>query len=317
MTAGGDYRLGTPDPVMILEFAVTTWCNYTCAYCVTTVQQRRGEAVHAFDRHDVDTWTAAFARVPFEFSLLCRGGEPFLDHDGFSRFLAAVGELPRLRYTRVDTNGSWSPDRYAAVPLAVRNKIQLNVSFHPTQIGLDVFAKRLARIIDGGWNVAMINYVMEAGQAGDYERVRDYFREHGDTYVNPNPDAFDPAWTGLAQIGRQAQGKLRTLLPDIDVTRKTGTPTMGKPCYFPSIGYFVAPDGMAERACTVSVPGEPRRLDFINTSDQLRPLATPVSCPLPSCLCLDRYAFLEEVPTRGRRLDLLGEYVSDCRARQG
>ncbi len=51
MTVGGDYRLGTADPVMILEFAVTTWCNYTCAYGVTTVQQRRGEAVHAFDRH--------------------------------------------------------------------------------------------------------------------------------------------------------------------------------------------------------------------------------------------------------------------------
>ena len=273
---------------------------------VTTVQQRRGEATHAFDRHGIDAWTAAFARVPFEFSLLCRGGE---------RFLATTGELPHLRYTRVDTNGSWSPDRYAAVPLSVRNKIQLNVSFHPTQIALDVFAKRLAKIIDGGWNVAMINDVMEAGQSGDYERVREYFREHGDIYVNPNPDAFDPAWTGLAQIGRQAQTKLRPLLPDIDVTRKTGTPTMGKPCYFPSIGYFVAPDGMAERACTVSVPGEPRRLDFINASPSLRPLATPV-CPLPSCLCLARYAFLEEVPTRGRRLDLLSEYVTDCRARQ-
>jgi len=31
MTVGGDYRLGTPDPVMIIELAVTTWCSYTCA----------------------------------------------------------------------------------------------------------------------------------------------------------------------------------------------------------------------------------------------------------------------------------------------
>src|SRR5215475_8607934 len=35
--SGGNYRLGTANPVTLLEFAVTTWCNYRCAYCVTPV----------------------------------------------------------------------------------------------------------------------------------------------------------------------------------------------------------------------------------------------------------------------------------------
>ena len=46
---------------MILDFAVTTWCNDTCAYCVTTVQQCRDEATHAFVRHDVGPWPLATA----------------------------------------------------------------------------------------------------------------------------------------------------------------------------------------------------------------------------------------------------------------
>src|SRR5215470_20487 len=148
---GNAYRLGSRDPVLILEFAVTTWCNYTCAYCVTPVVARRRDAVHAFDRHGVAAWVAAFARVPFEFSIVCRGGEPFLDHQGFAAFLAGVGAVPRLRYVRVDTNGSWSPERYAAVPPEVRRRVQLNVSYHPTQVGAQSFERALARILDAGW----------------------------------------------------------------------------------------------------------------------------------------------------------------------
>ncbi len=313
---GGDYRVGSEDPVAILELAVTSWCNYRCAYCVTTVQPKRAAASHAFDRHPVAAWIAAFGRLPGEFALLCRGGEPFLDHDGFGEFLAAVGANPRLRYLRVDTNGSWSPERYEGVPRAVRQKIQLNVSFHPTQVELEAFARRIARIVDAGWQVAMINYVMEAGQADAYARIRDRFRDAHDIYVNPNPDAFDPAWTGPALGRRAAQGALAPLLPALDLARKTGAPTVGKPCSFPAIGWFIGPDGRAERACGVRVAGEPRSIDFLADAGQLRSLTAPVRCPQRECGCLDRYAFLEEVDGRGRAIDLLGEYVAACRAHQ-
>lgn len=316
MPAFGDYRLGSADPVMIIELGVTSWCNYQCAYCVTTVHQRRSDALHAFDHHPVSAWVTAFERIPFEISLLCRGGEPFLDHESFAPFLARVGGLAKLRYIRIDTNGSWSPDRYSSVPDHVRHKVQLNVSFHPTQIGLDVFTKRLARIIEAGWRVAMINYVMEAHQANDYEHVREHFERLHDIYVNPNPDAFDPAWVSVARARRDAKNQLGPLLPAIDIARKSGEPTARKPCFYPSIAYFVAPDGMAERACNFIVPGEPSKLDFIQSSDRLQPLPRAVSCPLPACMCLDRYAFLEEVDSRGREIDLLGEYVRACRAHQ-
>jgi hypothetical protein len=307
---GGDYRLGTANPVTILELAVTTWCNYRCAYCVTPINGLRSASVHAFDRHPLASWSLAFARVPFEFALLCRGGEPFLDHEGFSGLLASVGALPGLRYLRVDTNGSWSPDRFESVPLEIRQRVQLNVSFHPTQIGLDAFEARLGRIVDRGWNVAMVNYVMEAGQAADYASVRDRIEGKTGIYVNPNPDAFASPFHGHGGSGRD----LEALLPAIDLRHKTGARTAGKACFFPSIAYFIGPDGMAERACGVNLASEPRKLDFIGASSQLVALTEPVRCPLATCLCLDRYAFLEELPGRGRALNLLGEYVRDGRA---
>src|SRR6266567_9190111 len=92
-----EYRVGTPDPVLIFEFAVTTWCNYRCDYCVTPVHAHRPASLHAFDCHPVERWIAAFQAIPFDFSVLCRGGEPFLDHEGFGRFLADVGAMPRLK----------------------------------------------------------------------------------------------------------------------------------------------------------------------------------------------------------------------------
>jgi len=312
-----EYRLGTPDPVMMFEFFVSSWCNYRCTYCIVPVDQHRHESHHAFDFHPVDRWIAAFESVPHDYSLLCRGGEPFLDHEGFATFLGAVGRLPRLKYIRVDTNGSWAPELYDSVPLEVRRNTQLNVSFHPTQISFERFEKRLARILESGWQVGMINYVMEAEQAGQYDAVREHFqRQHG-IYVNPNPDVFDPAWSSRSPAARvEARRKFSALLPAPDVLRKTGAPTRGKPCFFPSIAYFIAADGTAQRACGAKVSGDPPSLDFIQDSARVRPLATPMSCPQSACLCLDRYAFLEENDERGQSLNLLEEYVRDCRSQQ-
>jgi hypothetical protein len=218
---------------------------------------------------------------------------------------------------RVDTNGSWDPELYDAVPVEVRGKTQLNVSFHPTQITFDRFKTRLSRIVHAGWQVGMINYVMEAGQAGQYEAVRDHYqREHG-IYVNPNPDAFDDAWaSALPDVREQARRKLSPLLPAADILRKTGAPTKGKACSFPSIAYFIGPNGVAQRACGVKAAGDPPSLDFIRDSAQVRALSAPVRCPQRSCLCLDRYAFLEELEDRGRSLNLLAEYVGDCTSHQ-
>jgi hypothetical protein len=309
-----DYRLGSSDPVMLFELAVSSWCNYRCSYCVTPVHAHRGDAHHAFDYHPVEAWVRAFDRVPRDFALVCRGGEPFLDHASFARFLAAVGAMPRLLYLRVDTNGSWDPAHYEAVPRDVRRRAELNVSFHPTQIALDRFEHRLGRILDAGWNVAMVNYVMEASQAGGFAEARDRLGARYGVYVNPNPDAFDAAWASPSKSVRdEAQRALGRLLPAVDVVRKTGTPTRGKPCFFPSIAYFVGADGVAMRACNARLNGDPRRLDFIARSDEVEVSASPVACVQPSCVCLDRYAFLEEHRERGRSLDLLGEYVAACR----
>jgi hypothetical protein len=312
-----EYRLGTANPVMMFELMVSSWCNYRCTYCVATVHKSRDESQHAFDHHPVDRWVAAFARVPHDFALVCRGGEPLLDHENFAPFLAQVGGLSRLQYMRVDTNGSWDPARYASVPEKVRNFTELNVSFHPTQIDRDRFENRLARILDAGWKVGMINYVLESEQAGDYEKVRDHFRATYGVYVNPNPDAFDESWASRdPDVLERARRKLVPLLPLQDLLFKTGAPTRGKSCWFPSVSYMITPNGMAARSCGAVAPNERRGLDFIRDSARVKPLESAMSCPQALCLCLDRYAFLEELDARGRELNLLSEYVRDCRAHQ-
>jgi hypothetical protein len=310
-----EYRLGSARPVMMLELLVTSWCNYRCAYCIVPVNAHRAESHHAFDHHASERWIAAFERVPLDFSLVCRGGEPFLDHDGFGRFLAGVGALPRLKYLRVDTNGSWSPDLYEAVPREVRAIAELNVSFHPTQISLDRFETRLARIIEAGWKIEMINYVMEASQAGDYLAVRDLFAAKHGIYVNPNPDVYDGGLNAPQAAGRDARRAFDSLLPAADVQRKTGAPTKGKSCFYPSIGYIIATDGMARRACGVTEGGA-AVVDFIERPAELTAFTSPVRCQQAACLCLDRYAFLEELDGRGRSLNLLAEYVDDCTTHQ-
>lgn len=303
---------------MLFELIVTSWCNYRCTYCVVPVHTHRADSEHAFDHHPVESWIAAFARVPHDFALLVRGGEPFLDHANFARLLREVGALPRLKYLRVDTNGSWDPRLYESIPPEVRGLVQLNMSFHPTQVTFERFTERFARIREAGWHVGMVNYVLEANQAEDYERVRDHFASAHGIYVNPNPDAYDPAWEGGDQaLLRTARRELEPLLPPLDLLRKTRAATRGKPCFFPSIAYFIAPNGMAQRACGVTVPGTSKTLDFVARSAEVLPLETSVSCPLPSCACLDRYAFLEEVPDRGQSLNLLAEYVGACTAHQG
>lgn len=304
--AGGAYRLGTPDPVLVIELGVTSWCNHRCAYCVTEVHAQRRAARHAFDQHPVEAWVAAFAAVPHDLALLCRGGEPFLDHEGFGAFLAGVGALPRLRYLRVDSNGSWSPERLAHVPREVRARTQLNLSFHPTQVTAELFERRVARIVEAGWQVSMINFVMEAGQSAGYAAVRERFQARHGIYVNANPDVFDAA----------PGPELARYLPALDLVRKTGAPTFGARCFFPAIAFFVGPDGRAARACGVREPGEPPSVDFLRDPAALRPLTAPVRCPQRACVCLDRYAFLEEHPRRGRSLSLLDEYVRDGRAHQ-
>jgi hypothetical protein len=277
---------------------------------------KREESQHAFDHHPVAEWIAAFARVPYDFALVCRGGEPFLDHEGFARFLESVGTLEKLQYLRIDTNGSWDPARFEAVPERVRRATQLNVSFHPTQITLERFEKRLAKIVDAGWNVGMINYVLEAEQAGDYEKLRDHFRDTLGIYVNPNPDAFDEAW-GRRGPDALERGRrhLLPVLPLEDLLMKTGAVTQGKTCWYPSVSYMIAPNGVAARSCGARALIEPR-LDFIRDSARVKPLAQAVQCPQAACLCLDRYAFLEDLEGRGEQMNLLAEYVRDCRAHQ-
>lgn len=313
-----EFRLGEEHPVMIIRFRMTAWCNYACDYCnYQQVTNRRRDrfykglkglwkphnAVHAFDNYPVDQWVKAFAEIPDDYILEVSGGEPFLDYNAFMTFLDGVGGLKRCKKIRIDTNIFWPTEKRPVLDPSTMAKIVLNVSYHPTQVGWEAFTHQVDRALSSGWHVGMINYVMEERQKAEYQRIRDFFRERYDIFVNPNPNSFGDH--------RLQRDEMKQHLPEVDLFQKTKAQTYGRRCYFPAISYFMLPTGEIYRACL-----EGKREPFVTTSCRLKALGKPLTCPKQKCSCLDMYAFLLDIPDRGCELDLIREYAKACRTHQ-
>jgi organic radical activating enzyme len=297
----GEFRLGSPDAILVIRFLITDWCNYSCGYC--NDYKRKVDSSHAFTHYPLEQWIAAFGSIPYEFILEITGGEPFLDQENFMLFLKRIASMDRCKILRINTNGSCIPKIQDFNPQQAE-KLKLNISYHPTQISFDLFKEKINEIVSYGWDIEMINYVMERDQRKQYEEIRDYFSKKFDIYVNPNPNFYE-------KFTKQKKKEFSRYLCKNDLLQKTGAITSGKICYFPSIGYNLMPDGVMYRACVGKEP-----IDFIRNSKDLRLSTQPAHCPLFRCVCLDMYAFLDDFPKRGKRLNLLREYIEANRKHQ-
>lgn len=312
-----EFRLGTDNPVLIIKFIVSAWCNYSCDYCnfskSTKIRKSKfysgirsrlknlafRNSVHAFDNYPVEKWLEAFGKIPNDFIVEISGGEPFLDYENFPIFLEDLGKLDKCKLIRIDTNGFWDGKNYKLSDRA-KDKVALNISYHPSQAKWEPYTQRISAIQKSGWKIRMINYVMNTDQESEYERIKNYFETHENIFVNPNPDKFGDA--------ERLKKELARYYPPVDLVYKVGrTSPQGKKCYYPSITYVVQPTGETYRGCIKS-----EHFNFIKKSSTLFPLKEPLLCPSKKCPCLDMYAFLEE-SGRGQVLDLLKEYVDACR----
>ena len=286
-----------PTPLIVRWF-MTEWCNYACTYCPQTHDRRAPKGrftAHAFDNHPLERWIEAFDRhfSAHKVSLVITGGEPMIDARNMPPLLRHLAAQDYVACIRIDTNASWSPDRYADIDLS---KIVLMCTFHPGQVEEESFLENVRRLRQAGFAVGMVNYVMNDAAIPEFERRRKVFQDQG-LLLHPNP-----LWNGAGHYGPEAVALMEESLPPLDFAHRAGRRMpLGRQCLFPSISYELKYTGEVRAGCGFTAG------DFFATKLPARPKGWR-RCPYTSCVCLDKYSFLRE-SDRNVTLNPLADYA--------
>jgi organic radical activating enzyme len=291
-----------PEPLresVRINWHITSWCNYHCAYCpVMTFQRRspsRGKQPHAFDYHSAGEWLSLLARFPERhIHLKITGGEPFLDRKNLHDLLQGLSRLEHFR-VGIDTNGYWSPDYFRSVD---KSRLFLNVSCHVSEVPFEEFVKRLLSIRDAGFRVAMVNFVLTPESLAAFETVYQRLEQEG-FFVNVS--TMNPAGLYESRLERTLRELelIERYNTPIDVLYKVARPvTKERPCFYPALSYYMLWDGMIQVSCTG------RFQDAFTDGIPARPSGA-VGCPYDQCLgCTDMYRSLADEPLAGGELQL-------------
>lgn len=273
----------------ILRLFMTEWCNYKCPYCVQTherkriLRQKNGKIfyAHAFDNFSVDTWIEAFSAFSEKnrIALTVTGGEPFLDQENMLHFLSEMIKIPEVDNIRIDTNASWNPLPYSALD---KSKLFLMCTFHPSRVSEQKYVEKIKELLREGFSVPMVNYVMSPKQRDAFERLKKVFGDIG-VPLNPNP-----LWSPSHKRSEEELAILRSVTNEFDLAyRSCSSSPFGKRCMYPSVAYEIDQTGLVATGCHPERNG-----DFI-TGVIPELFESPVSCPANTCICLDKYSFLE------------------------
>lgn len=129
--------------------------------------------------YDVETWEKAFEKhfkdkeIIFYFSY----GEPMMAGNVFYDVLEMIGRHPTWE-VRMTSNVSLSLKRLLETRVAQEGRLNINASFHPTQISINKFLEKCDEIREHGIEPSVI-YVMYPEQIDDLEGYMLLFRERG------------------------------------------------------------------------------------------------------------------------------------------
>jgi organic radical activating enzyme len=294
-----------------LNWHISSWCNYSCDYCPVLVFHKRAtngaRQPHAFDYYSAEEWVAGFRKFPQRHILLkITGGEPFIDRANLRTVLDGVSALEPYEIA-IDTNGSWDPESFREVE---KDKIFLNVAFHPHEIQFSVFFKRLRKIRDSGFRVAMVNLVLDPDDIPAFEKIIAAL-EREKFFVNLSAMQSWGAYASrTTRTGRELE-LIREYNTPLDLHFKILQPaTRGRPCFYPAMSYYVQYDGMVQVFCT----GETGHL-FEGSLPPLPRQAVP--CPYDHCVaCNEMYRALADEPlvTTPLSLHTYEEYAREVTA---
>lgn len=150
-------------------------CNYACPYCYypTSVNKnldfnftmKKWEGI--FEKHFGDKKTV------FYFSY----GEPTVQ-PRFYEILEMISHHKNWE-VKLTTNLSVPPDKLMKTKIAKEQRLNINASFHPTQVSIDKFLKQLAILRKNNIEPSIV-YVMWPPQIDDLEeKYMPVFRKHG------------------------------------------------------------------------------------------------------------------------------------------
>lgn len=277
-----------PQPVIVRWF-LTEWCNYACQYCPQPhgrrriIAEREGKTfyAHAFDNYSRNMWLSAFKKLAekHRLSITITGGEPFLDQENMLPFFTEITSLKAVENIRIDTNASWDIEPYKGID---KSKIFLMCTFHPSRVSEEVFIRKIRKLINEEFNVAMVNYVITSEHRRDYTRLRKTFKDLG-VPLNANP-LWGPGEHRTAEELEFLKGVANEF--DLSYRAQLSSPK-GKYCLYPAIAYEINQFGQIIVGCY------PNRMGDFITGNIPKLFNTPIPCPSDKCLCLDKYSFLE------------------------
>lgn len=272
---------------IILRWHMTEWCNYRCPYCPQDHSRHRikrdGFTAHAFDNFPVELWIEAFARHFSErrLALGISGGESMIDRKMTNKFLNAISALPNTDSIRIDTNAWWRPDQFADLD---PRKIILMCTLHPSQTDIESFIDRLKSYQQAGVTVGMVNYVMDENNKQKYIEIQ---RRLAEIKIPLHPN---PLWDEAGNYTVFDKQLMQEVLPEADFLYRTQIKSpMKHKCLYPSLAYEMDMTGEIKVGCHSEIVG-----NFFDASLP-KLFMGPVPCPRKSCVCLDKYSFLEEV----------------------
>jgi organic radical activating enzyme len=269
----------------LLRWTMTEWCNFNCAYCYQVHARRApvagGFTNHCFDNFPVERWMKQFEHhfAKERLSLVITGGEPMLDARNMNIFLGFLAQAPWVASVRVDTNASWTPNKYRDLDTS---KMALNCSFHSSQIREDTYFENLKAIQAAGFKIGFINYVYNREQRGEFERIREKIEALG-LLINASPE-FSERKTLEDWEVKQIRGEI---IEDDYRFRLAIESPVGKRCIYPALSYEMRQTGHLKVGCMRDFSGFffDAQLPFFGHRAAV--------CPHSVCSCLDKYSFLE------------------------
>ncbi len=161
-------------PVLVRTQMIVLWqfngryahCNYSCPYCYVATSVNKG--MHF--KYSMEKWEEAFERhfqnknVVFYLSY----GEPTIASK-FYDVLEMIGRHPNWE-GKITTNLSLPLEKLLNTKVAQDHRLNINASFHPTQIDIDTFLKQCQKLREHNIEPSII-YVMYPPQIDDFENV--------------------------------------------------------------------------------------------------------------------------------------------------
>jgi len=274
------------EPVFLLNWSITQWCNYKCPYCPQS-HDRFGHigkyAAHAFDNHPLEKWLEAFSHhfQKRRLSLVITGGEPMLDVKNMAPFLKGVASMSTVECIRIDTNASWKLDDYKEVD---PSKIILMCSYHPSHVSQMTFKNKLKKLVDFGFKIGMVNLVITKDNLKMYWELKKELSEIG-IPLHPGP-----LWYSDENCCEDILMFFKKELPEADFKfRAKKISPYKKKCLFPALAYQMNQFGELHIGCYPTVHGS------LFDNDLIKTFTGPVPCPKNECSCLFQYSFLGEV----------------------